>query len=63
MLEEIRKGLLAGFGAVLLSKEKIEEVISKLVDEAKLNKEEAQKLKDELFTTGERQWKESRGTI
>jgi len=46
-----------------LSKGKIEEVISKLVDEAKLSKEEAQKLKDELFTTGERQWKESRGTI
>ena len=46
-----------------MSKGKIEEVISKLVDEAKMNKEEAQKLTDELFTKGERQWKESRGTI
>ena len=39
MLEEIKKGLLSGFGAIFLTREKAEEVTNKLVDEAKLSKE------------------------
>jgi polyhydroxyalkanoate synthesis regulator phasin len=58
MLEEIRKGLKTGLGAVVLSKEKIEEIGRKLVDEAKLNREDANKLMKELFSAGERQWNE-----
>jgi polyhydroxyalkanoate synthesis regulator phasin len=58
MLEEIRKGLLSGFGAVLLTREKAEEATRKLVEDAKLSKEEAQDLVDELFATGTRQWSE-----
>ena len=58
MLEEIRKGLFSGLGAVLLTKEKAEEVTRKLVDEAKISKEDAEKLVDELFETGTRKWSE-----
>ncbi len=58
MLKEIRKGLLAGFGAVLLTKEKVEEVGRKLVADAKLTPEDGQRLTDELVETGERQWAE-----
>ena len=58
MLEKIGKGLLAGLGAVLLTKEKVEEVVGKLAKETKLSHEDARRLTDELVETGERQWKE-----
>lgn len=58
MLEDIRKGLMAGLGAVVLTREKIETICRKLVEEAKISKEDAQKLADELFHAGERQWEE-----
>ncbi|MDY6880807.1 MAG: phasin family protein [Desulfatiglans sp.] len=58
MLEEIRKGLLSGFGALLLTKEKVEEATRKLVEDAKISKEDAKVLVDELFETGSRQWSE-----
>jgi polyhydroxyalkanoate synthesis regulator phasin len=63
MLEEIRKGLLSGFGAVLLTKEKAEVATRKLVEEAKISQEDAQKLVDELFKTGTRQWSEMEASL
>jgi len=63
MLGEIKKGLLAGFGAVFLTKEKIEEVTRKLVAEAKLNREDAERLRKELLDTGEEQWKEMEQSV
>ncbi|MBW2195723.1 MAG: phasin family protein [Deltaproteobacteria bacterium] len=63
MLEEIKKGLLAGFGAVLLTKEKIDEVSRKLVNDAKLSKEDAQKLAKELIETGDRRWQDLEKTV
>lgn len=58
MLEEIKKVMFSGFGAVLLTREKAEEVIRKLVKESKISKEEAQDLVNELFEHGTRQWSE-----
>ena len=58
MLEEIRKALQTGLGAVLLTKEKAEEISRKMVKEAKLSKEDANTLKQELLSSGERQWNE-----
>jgi polyhydroxyalkanoate synthesis regulator phasin len=63
MLEEIRKGLLSGLGGVLLTKEKIEEISRKMVDEAKMSKEDARKLREDLLTTGERQWAQIQESI
>ena len=63
MLGEIKKGLLAGFGAVFLTKEKIEEVTHKLVAEAKLTREDAERLRSELLETGEKQWKEMEKSV
>jgi polyhydroxyalkanoate synthesis regulator phasin len=63
MLEEIRKGLLSGLGGVLLTKEKIEEISRKMVDEAKMSKEDARKLREDLLTTGERQWDQIQESI
>jgi polyhydroxyalkanoate synthesis regulator phasin len=56
MLEEIRKNLVTGLGAVLLTKDKIEEITRRLVDEARLSREEADQLADELHEAGQQQW-------
>ncbi len=63
MLEEIRKGLLSGLGGVLLTKEKVEEISRKLVEEAKLSKEDARKLREDLLANGERQWDQMQESI
>jgi len=56
MLEEIQKNLITGLGAVLLTKDKIEEVTRRLVHEARLSREDADRLADELYHAGRRQW-------
>jgi len=57
MLEDIKKGLMTGLGAVLLTKEKIEESVDKLVKESKIKEEDARKLIEELAGTGQKQAK------
>ncbi len=56
MFTEIKKGLLAGLGAVLLSKEKIEEVVQKRVKDAKLSESEGRRLIEELVDDGQQQF-------
>jgi polyhydroxyalkanoate synthesis regulator phasin len=63
MLQEIRKGLLAGLGAVVLTREKIESATRTLVREAKIAPEDADRLTEELFRKGESQWKEFEDAI
>lgn len=58
MLELVRKGFLAGIGAIMLTKEKIQEATRNLVREGKITTDEAEKLTDELVESGERQWQE-----
>ena len=58
MLDEIKKGLLSGLGAVFLTKDKIESITRKMVEEAKMSKEDAQNLKEDLYKTGEKEWSE-----
>ncbi|WP_373499860.1 phasin family protein [Desulfococcus sp.] len=55
MIEEIKKGLMTGIGAVLLTKEKIEESVDKLVKESKIKEEDARKLVEDLAGTGQKQ--------
>jgi polyhydroxyalkanoate synthesis regulator phasin len=63
MLEELKKGLLATFGTIFLTKDKIEEVTKKMVDQAKISKEDAQKLAEELIQTGEDRWTDVEKTV
>ncbi len=58
MLEFIRKGIFAGIGAVVLTKEKIQEMTRMLVEEGKISTDEGEKLADDLVKSGERQWEE-----
>ena len=55
IIEEIKKGLMTGIGAVLLTKERIEESVEKLVKESKIREEDARKLIDELADSGRKQ--------
>jgi polyhydroxyalkanoate synthesis regulator phasin len=58
MLELLRKSLMAGLGAVVLTTEKIQEAVRKLVEEGKISTEEGEKLAQDLVRSGERQWEE-----
>jgi polyhydroxyalkanoate synthesis regulator phasin len=63
MLKEVKESLLTGLGAVLLTKEKVEEVIRKLSEETNLSEAEAQKLRDELLTTGTREFEKLENAV
>jgi polyhydroxyalkanoate synthesis regulator phasin len=56
MFETIRKSLLAGLGAAVLTKEKIETATRKLVEEGKITTDEAERLSTDLIESGSRQW-------
>ncbi|MDR3556434.1 MAG: hypothetical protein P4L55_16890 [Syntrophobacteraceae bacterium] len=56
MLELLKKGMLAGLGAAVLTRDKILEATRKLVEEGKLSTDEAENLTDELIKSGEKEW-------
>ncbi|HDZ91528.1 MAG TPA: hypothetical protein ENH37_12765 [Deltaproteobacteria bacterium] len=58
MFETIKKSLLAGLGAAVVTKEKIENVTRKLVEEGKITTEEAEKLSKDLIESGSKQWED-----
>jgi len=58
MLGLLKKGMLAGIGAVVLTRDKIREATRTLVEEGKLSSDEAEKFAEDLVKSGERQWKE-----
>jgi polyhydroxyalkanoate synthesis regulator phasin len=58
MLELIRKSLLAGLGAGVITKEKAEEAIRDLVAQGKLKAEDSKQLVDKLLGSGTKQWEE-----
>jgi polyhydroxyalkanoate synthesis regulator phasin len=63
MLEEVRKGLMASLGTLFLTRDKIEEVIRTLVEEAKLSREDAQRLTNELAEVGQHRWQHFEKTV
>jgi len=58
MLEEMKKGLLAALGGVVLSREKLDEWRRKMVKEKRMSEEEAKGWMEELAESGEKQWKD-----
>lgn len=63
MLEFIKKGLLAGLGVAVVTKEKVQEATRILVQEGKISTEEAEKVAEELIKSGEQQWQEINAKI
>ncbi len=58
MLELLKKGMFAGIGAAVLTRDKIREATRMLVEEGRLSNEEAEKLTEDLVSSGEREWDE-----
>jgi len=63
MFEFVRKGLLTGFGLVLVTKRKLQETTEKLVAEGKISQQEAEKLINDFMEEGNRQWEDVREKI
>jgi polyhydroxyalkanoate synthesis regulator phasin len=55
MLTQIKKGLLASLGGVIITREKAEKIIQRLVEDAKISEEEGRRLMEELIDAGEKQ--------
>ncbi len=53
MIDSFKKALLAGIGLASVTKEKLEEIADKLIEEGKMSKEEAEKFLDELIKKSE----------
>lgn len=58
MLDILQKGLLTGLGVAVVTREKVMAATSTLVREGKISKEEAEKLANDLFEAGRKQWQE-----
>ena len=58
MLELLKKGMLAGIVAAVLTRDKIREATRMLVEEGKISSDEAEKLTEDLVKSGEREWEE-----
>ena len=58
MLELIRTTVLAGLGAGVITRDKAEEVLNRLVDEGKVTADEANNVVSDLLDSGSRQWEE-----
>jgi polyhydroxyalkanoate synthesis regulator phasin len=58
MFNDLKKGFYASIGAVLLTKDKMDQFAERLAKEAKISREEAQRLTDDLIKNGESQWSE-----
>ena len=67
LLDLIKKGLLVGLGATVVTRELIGQTTGQLVKEGKLSTEEARRLADDLMESGRQSWEsveqEARDTI
>ena len=63
MQDLLKKALSLGFGALLVSKDKIEDVVNELVKKGELGQEEGKDLVNELIEKGEASVNEVEGKI
>ncbi len=63
MFELIKKSILAGLGAGIITKEKADEAAQRLVEQGKLTADEAKQLVDRLLESGGQQWEELQAGI
>jgi len=63
MIDIFKDGVVTGLGAVLITRDKIEEKLKELVDEGKITHEEARRVGEELMQSGRGQWEEVKTRI
>ena len=60
MIETIKKTLLAGLGATVITAERIEKAMGELIEKGKLNAEEARDVANKVVEQGKEEWENSR---
>ncbi|GHB95452.1 phasin family protein [Cerasicoccus arenae] len=63
MIEFIKKGMLAGVGAAVVTKESAEKALSELVDKGKISTGEAKDLADKIVSDGRAEFEKSRSEL
>jgi len=58
MLELIRTTVLAGLGAGVITRDRAEEIVNRMVEEGTVTEEQAKRLVGDLLDSGSRQWEE-----
>jgi polyhydroxyalkanoate synthesis regulator phasin len=58
MLELLKRSMLAGIGAAVVTADKIREATRKFVDEGKISTEEAERFADDLVKSGQKELEE-----
>ena len=60
MIDTIKKTLLAGLGATVITAERVEQAMSDLIEKGKLNAEEARSVANKVVEQGKEEWENSR---
>lgn len=60
MLDLLKNGIFTGIGVAIVTREKVEEKLRRLVREGKITSEEASRLADELVDSGRSHWEDMR---
>lgn len=60
MIDIIKKTLLAGLGATVITAERVEQAMSDLIEKGKLNAEEAREVANKVVEQGKEEWEKSR---
>lgn len=63
MIDMFKDGVAVGLGAVLITRDKVEEKLKHLVDEGKITREEARRVAEELMESGRGQLDEIKARI
>lgn len=60
MIDTIKKTLLAGLGATVITAERVEKAMGDLIERGKLNAEEARDVANKVVEQGKEEWENSR---
>ncbi|MDG2170520.1 MAG: hypothetical protein P8L44_21635 [Opitutales bacterium] len=60
MIDTIKKTLLAGLGATVITAERVEQAMGDLIEKGKLNAEEAREVANNVVEQGKEEWENSR---
>jgi polyhydroxyalkanoate synthesis regulator phasin len=61
--EELQKAFFTGVGMIVMSRDRLRRTIDRMVEEAKLGAEDAERLFSELSTSGEDGWASLKGNV
>lgn len=63
MIDTIKKTLLAGLGAAVVTKDSVESALHDWIERGKITPEEAKGFADKLITTGETRWEKAKDDV